>query len=362
MNSSVTKKAYTLIDIVKLMLAFLILFSHFLNEHANGKLPKVLDLAVSIYIIAVPMYFAFSGYFLFKKIYSSDSSNHKEFTKNYCLKTMRLYGIWSLIYIFFQVITWIRFTPSSTEVLSYIHRALVYSTYNTIWFLPATAVGAVLAVVLRKYFGDKKMFCIATAFCIIGAMGDCYYNLTEKIPVIGQLFAAYRVIFITTRNGVFNGFPYIAVGAMVAYKQRNDKKEYSPVFNRYFWASVVLCCLFIVEAVISKLRLEAHNSNTIIALFPFTFCAVYWCIISTQPVISSETSLYMRRMSTAIFLSQRIFLTALPKLLTETVFAVMLDEKNWIIGLCWITACTFIFSAMLIALSGKISFLKNFYE
>ena len=347
---------------MKLMLSVLILFSHFLNENANGKLPKMLDLAVSVYIVAVPMYFSFSGYFLFKKIYSSDFSDHKEFIKNYCIKIMRLYGVWSLIYICFQLITWIKVTPSSEEVFSYIHRALVYSTYNTIWFLPATAVGAVFAVVLRKHFGDKGMFCIAAAFCVIGAMGDCYYNLTEKIPVVGQLFYGYRKVFITTRNGVFNGFPYIAVGAMAAYKQRNDKKEYSSIFNRYFWASVVLCGLFIVEAVISKLKLEAHNSNTIIALFPFTFCAVYWCIISTQPVISSGASLYMRRMSTTIFLSQRIFLTALPKLLPATVFAVMLDEKGWIIGLCWITACTLIFSAMLISLSGKISFLKNFYE
>lgn len=362
MKSSVTKKAYTLIDIVKLMLAVLILFSHFLNEHANGKLPKVLDLAVSVYIIAVPMYFAFSGYFLFKKVYNSDPSGHKDFIKKYCLKIMRLYSVWSLIYICFQLITWIRVTPSSEDVLSYVHRALVYSTYNTIWFLPATAVGAVFAVVLRKYFGDKGMFCIAAAFCIIGAMGDCYYNLTEKIPVIGQLFAGYRKVFITTRNGVFNGFPYIAVGAMAAYKQRSDKKEYSPICNGYFWASVVLVGLFIAEAVISKLRLEAHNSNTIIALFPFTFCAVYWCIISAQPGIGSGASLYMRRMSTAVFLSQRVFLTALPTLLPTTVFAVMLDEKGWIAGLCWITACTLIFSAVLIALSGKISFLKNFYE
>lgn len=362
MQSTVTKKSYTLIDILKLFLALLILFSHFFNEHAKGKLPKGLDLAVSIYILAVPMYFAFSGYFLFKKIYNSDPSGHKAFLKNYCFKIMRLYGVWSAIYIFLRIITWIRFKPTSDAVLDYIHRSLVYSTYNTIWFLPATAVGAVIAVLLRKRFGDKGMFCFAALFCLIGAMGDCYSSITEDIPVAGQLLSAYKNVFITTRNGVFNGFPYIAVGAMAAYMQGHDKTEYHPVFNRYFCGAVFFGGAFIAEAIVSKKIADANNSNTIIMLFPFTIFAVYWCVISAQPGISKGASEYMRKMSTAIFLAQRLFLSALPELMPATVFTVMLDDKGWKIGLCWVTGCTVLFSAVLIALSGKFTCLKKLYQ
>ncbi len=353
---------YSLVDIIKVLLALLILLSHFINEHAAGKLPRVVDLSVSVYIIAVPMFFAYSGYFLFKKLYTVDEKEQKLFLKNYCIKIMRLYGVWSAVYVCFKIITWIRFAPENGEILSYIHRALVYSTYNTIWYLPASAVGAVMAYFFLKKLGSRGMLVSAAVFCVLGAMGDCYFNITGSIPVIGKIFEVYLKIFITSRNGIFNGFPYIALGAFIAQLMQNDGKTYRGFFNRYFFASIVSGAVFVGEALFAKMIVKSNNSNTIISLFVFTFFAVYWSLTSVQPAINRKLSGNLRKMSTAIFLSQRLFLSALPGLLPGTVFTVMLDEKGWMIGLFWVTACTLLFSALLILLSGKIKFLKYFYQ
>lgn len=362
MQKNAENRFYSLVDIIKVLLALLILLSHFVNEHASDKLPKFFDLSISIYIIAVPMFFAYSGYFLFKKIYAVDEKEQKLLLKNYCLKIMRLYGVWSAIYVCFKLLTWARFTPESGEVISYIHKALVYSTYNTIWYLPASAVGAVIAYFFLKKLGSRGMLVSAAVFCIIGAMGDCYYNITAEIPVIGKIFEVYLKIFITSRNGIFNGFPYIALGAFIARLMQKDNKTYHSFFNRYFFASVFSGAVFVGEALFAKIIVKSNNSNTIISLFVFAFFAVYWSIASAQPAISRKLSGNLRKMSTAIFLSQRIFLSALPGLFPGTIFTVMLDEKGWIIGFCWAAACTLLFSALLIFPSGKIRFLKYFYQ
>lgn len=353
---------YSLVDIIKVLLAILILLSHFANEHASDKLPKVFDLSISVYIIAVPMFFAYSGYFLFKKIYAADENEQNLILKNYCLKIMRLYGIWSAVYVCFKLLTWVRFSPESGEVVSYIHKALVYSTYNTIWYLPASVVGAVIAYFFLKKIGSRGMLIFAVVFCVIGAFSDCYYNITSQIPVIGNIVEGYLQVFTTSRNGIFNGFPYIALGAYIAQLIQKDSKTYHRFFNRYFFASVLSGAVFVGEALFAKTIVKSNNSNTIVSLFVFTFFAVYWSLISAQPAISKNFSGNLRKMSTAIFLSQRIFLSALPGLFPNTIFTVMLDEKSWIIGFCWVAACTLLFSALLVFPSGKISFLKYFYQ
>ena len=362
MEKSEKNGVYSLVDIIKVLLALLILLSHFINEHARGKLPRMVDLSVSVYIIAVPMFFAYSGYFLFQKLFTANEAEQKRLLKNYCVKVLRLYGVWSAVYVCFKLLTWIRFAPENGEILSYIHRSLVYSTYNTIWYLPASAVGAVMAYFFLKKFGSRGMLVFAAVFCVLGAMGDCYYNITGNIPVIGDIWNGYLKVFITSRNGIFNGFPYIALGAFIAQLLQKDERTYHRFFNRYFFASLISGAVFIGEALFAKVVVKSHNSNTILSLFIFTFFAVYWSLVSVQPGISRKLSGNLRKMSTAIFLSQRLFLSALPGLFPGTIFTIMLDEKGWLIGLRWLAACTLLFSALLVLLSGKINFLKHFYE
>ena len=362
MQNSEKRQAYTLIDILKILLALLIVISHYVNEHADGKLPKIIDLSISIYIIAVPMYFAFSGFFLFKKIYSSEEVSHPAMIKGYVLKIMRLYGVWSVIYIIFKISAWLRFPPEQGEVAEYIHKALVYSTYNTIWFLPASAVGALIAYLIRKRFGDKTMFAAAVVFCILGALGDCYYNAVENVPVIGNIFSAYKTAFISSRNGVFNAFPYIAVGAFAAFKTKGQNIKQDKFFNKYLFMSAAFGIAFIAEAFFSKKLVHSVNSNTVIMLLPFTVTMTFWSITAVQPDISKKLSTNLRKTSTAVFLSQRLFLSALPALLPETFFAAFLDEKSALFGLAWVIICTLLFSVSVVLLSDKFKWLKNLYQ
>lgn len=362
MSSSENRRSYTMIDIIKIILALLIVVSHYINEYAEGRLPKLIDLSISVYIIAVPMYFAFSGFFLFSKILKTDEKKERILIKDYVLKIMRLYGVWSVIYVFFKVLSWIRFVPEKSEVVLYIHKCLVYSTYNTIWYLPASAVGVVIAYFIWKKLGMKALAFFALLFCVIGAMGDCYINVIKDVPVIGDLLDSYKSLFITSRNGVFNGFPYISVGAFAAYWLRIDTREYNKVFNRFFFLSVFFGAAFIAEAFISKKFADAPNSNTVVMLFPFTVCAVYWSIISIQPSINKEISGNLRCLSTTVFLSQRLFLSALPALFPGSFFAAFLSEGNVYFGIIWIVGVTVLFSAIIILISKKVRVVGYLYK
>ena len=91
------------------------------------------------------------------------------------------------------------------EVVIYFHSALVFSTYPTIWFLPALWIGVSLVYLCRyKWkFTDGQILLTALLLYCIGAMGYSYHSLT---PLTESLNDAYISVFVTWRNGLFNAF------------------------------------------------------------------------------------------------------------------------------------------------------------
>ena len=70
-------------------------------------------------------------------------------------------------------------------------------------------------------------------------------------------------------------------------------------------------------------------------------------------------AVYMRKMSVLIFVTQRIFLTVIPALLSEEMKQ-MLFSNIWI-GAVLLCGGTFAFSSLIIALSNRILWLKKLY-
>lgn len=341
-------KENSLIDVVKFLFAILILFAHYATEW--GKFPTILDYAFSLYIIVVPFFFACSGYFLYSKV---KKGNKEEIYKNYVIRIMKLYLAWTVIYFCFKVVGWILQGGSVSEILHYLHTSLVFTTYPTIWFLPACAVAAVMMYFLSRKFSIKTIGVIALVLYIIGSLGYSYDFLLsgENAVFIKKVYEAYDAVFVTTRNGVFNGFPWFVLGCLVS--EYGSKLKRHPIL--YGWGSFLCLILTVAEAVIIKVKFHSSGVDTVFFLIPFIFCLMMFLI---KENIYLGCGKWMRKMSTLIFVSQRIFLTAIP-----TAFPAMtiILTGNSYVGVIVLLICVLLFSELIILASNKYKILKNLW-
>lgn len=141
---------YNMMDVVKFLSAILLVCAHTASERVD--LPPLLDLCCSLYIITVPFFYIASSFLFFRKIGTMKDSDRKAYYWKYTKRIGLMYLAWSLIYFCFVLISWIQSQASWDVVLSYLHHSIVYSTYPTIWFLPALWIGVTLVYVLHYKF------------------------------------------------------------------------------------------------------------------------------------------------------------------------------------------------------------------
>lgn len=330
------------VDVVKFLCALLIVAAHYVTENATGRIHPLIDYGVSLYVIVVPFFFACGGYFLFRKVFANGDSGA---VKSYIRRILVLYGLWSAIYVTFQVLTWLRFGTTAAEVLRYLLNALLYSTYRTIWFLPALCVGVAVTWWLWNKLGMGWTLAVAGFCCLIGALGVSYSFLITGDPTLKGILDGYNYAFESTRNGLFNGFPFVALGALAARQESRGKRL--PMA----WAAVLTVLTgigFVAEAFVLK-HFGAVNANTLLMLIPFTYVFLRLCL--RIPLESGKGLLWLRKMSTTVFLCQRLYLTALPALFPRSFFAGLLKGDPYI-GLCYVLTVT-VLTAAALQLWGK---------
>lgn len=202
------KENYNAMDVVKFLSAILLVCAHTASERVS--LPYILDLCCSLYIVTVPFFFVASSFLFFLKL--ERSNDYAALYKKYTKRILRMYLAWSLIYFCFVVANWIIKGTNIDEVVLYFHHALVFSTYPTIWFLPALWVGVSLVYLCRYKWNMKEcnIFIIAILTYCIGALEYSYHSLS---PLMGTVNDVYSSVFVTWRNGLFNAFIYAFIGS-----------------------------------------------------------------------------------------------------------------------------------------------------
>ena len=321
-----------MLDLTKFLCAILIVSAHYVTEYATGRIHPLIDVGISVYVVAVPFFFACSGYLLFKKVFAAPEQEGTA-VRGFVLRILKMYGLWSVVYITFQVLTWIRFGTTGREILRYVLHCLFYSTYRTIWFLPALALGAALIWLLYKKWGIKAVLTAACVCYLVGCSGVSYGFLPRKIEALDQLLESYEFAFESTRNGLFNGFPLVALGAWIAHREEQGRQF--KVLTSLI-GCVVFGIGFVAEAFILK-ECGAVNANTLLLLVPFTYYFLGFCL--SIPMNSGKGLRWMRNMSTTVFVCQRIWLSALPGLFPNSVFARVLTGDPYI-GWLYVLAVT----------------------
>ena len=242
----------------------------------------IIRLLRSCYNLAVPFFFMASGFFLFRKTTfpireNIDNSNR---VKSYLKKILRLYIIWTIIYLPLTVYGFIKDgEPLHRAILIFVRNLiLVGENYYSwpLWYLLGLFVSVALIYISDKFrLTLKTIIVIAIITSLVGSLSSYWEN-----SFWGH---TYMSIFKTTRNGLFVGFACTTLGA---YSSSISTKQIHPYH---------LILLFTISIVLSYL----------VQNFMFSLVSTYFLFRYLTSVqfyrISYSTSLFLRDESTIIY-------------------------------------------------------------
>lgn len=286
-------------DILKLILAFLILAINCMNL-GLGKA----DFYITEYVarLAVPLFFCMSGFFLFQNYNSQSYEKSKDHFKKYELNLLSIYLTWNGIYLFIMAYHWVKDRTPVIDIVKYFWYVFIGIQYQQLWYIGASIIGALMVWILLKHLPIKKIFVISLFFYAAALLLLTYSPLTvgfiEKSRVLSLLFLTYNRVFSTFRNGVFFGFPFIAMGACFAICP--PKKQLTAVVLPAFIVSMVL--LLFETRYLSEISAPYHGLMLfLVAAVPCAFILVGKIKIKSSPVYKN-----IRKISTYIFLDSFI--------------------------------------------------------
>lgn len=348
MSTSVSKLQYNMMDVVKFLSAILLVCAHTASERVD--LPVILDLACSLYIVTVPFFFAASSFLFFMKLNRCEEEGQKSVYRKYTKRIGLMYFAWSLIYFCFVATTWVLTDAGSDVILSYFHSCLIYTTYPTLWFLPALwiAVSLVYLMIYRLRWSISIVFIVALILYVFGAVEYSYHSLSS---ITNSINDSYVAVMKSWRNGIFNGFIYACIGYIMA----KGKSKLNLVKS-----SIGTCCFgvaFLAEAFLMKRIAPSADANFLLMLVPFSY--FFFDLVCRIPLPDSKIYIPLRKMSMLIFVSQRLFLTAIPSVVTARCVAGPWDiTNNGILALLMVLAEVLIFSYIIMIMSKRIKLLQ----
>ena len=306
-ESAATGKHYNCIDLTKFICAVLVILIHvplFVNfkDYSNPLLnygAYILEYGIQkgLTRIAVPFFFVCSGFFLFRK--STFHSYSMAPTKGYIQKLLRLYVIWTVIYLPLMGLDGFRSGSNVTKGLLLFCRNFVFTgSYIHLWYLPADITAVLLvSYLLKKRIKPVTITGFAAALYLVGLLAQSWFGLIhpikEMLPPIWSVLKAVQAVIVTTRNGLFEGFLFVSLGMLFAfYEFRLSKKSAAIGFAAALF-------LMLAEALILNHIGFIRASDLYLFLPPsvfFLFSIVSRVELDDQPLCSK-----MRNLSSLMF-------------------------------------------------------------
>lgn len=290
MNSSLR-----LLDCMKLWMACVVVAIHTNPESSLHNLVFE-KLANRFYELAVPFFFMASGFLVWHKIVNADTEKKKDRLKGWIRKTFRLYMVWTAIYLPFTLYGFWHDGVSLTKSIVAFARnvCLVGQNYLSwpLWYLLGMLVAGCIVYLLTKWgFKNKVLYFVALAF----AIGGVCLNYCQDNGIAPSITGIYFKLFQTTRNGFFEGLPYITLGIAVASGHKVKSKA-------------LLAILFIGSFVLHMMGLKLATYVTVYVLF---------CLVIQFDLPNRNDSLYAncRLTSTIVYFVHMIWVGILTLLL-----------------------------------------------
>lgn len=249
------KERYYLIDLFKFLAAICIVMIHTI---ATGGREGIIYtfLGEVIYGIPVPFFFVCSGFLLGEKIIVK-KSNVKETVKNYVKRLIIPLIFWCLISSFFV------FDFSKALSVSFwldFFQKFFFSSWCAMWYVMGLIVAIILMYPFIKRGKYRLLITIGIILFFIGLLSGNYYFII-KDTFMESVFSSYDKIFLTTRNGLFYGLPFVSFGFYLAYYKSIKEINYSHVLVTIIISFIVL----VAEAFLLENKISGETSNMYIS-------------------------------------------------------------------------------------------------
>ncbi len=286
-----TTQTYPALDILKFILAMSVLIIHFQPLKDFSQMAHHLS-SDSLPRLAVPFFFMSTGYLI------KDAMGDWDKLKRRLIKIAKLWFIWSLVYLPFRLIGMgFNDLPILQDMYLLLKDILFQGVFIHLWYLPAVIFALVVLFVLLKKLSIQHILVLSFVLFLLGSLADAYTGLFSTGSLMKGLIDAYLGIFITSRNGLFFGFFFVALGYYIHVTKLHQKVQ-SDQWMLWFVLSLVL--LF-GELIWLLSVSEPFDFNMRIGIVPSVVFLFMWAL-QHEFFESFETSWY-RTMSSVIYFS-----------------------------------------------------------
>lgn len=310
------KKArqYAAVDIAKYISALLVVAIHTYPFLEISETFNTFFIAI-ICRLAVPFFFVSSGYFLFRKMDGTKKQNLNH-VRRYLWRLIRLYLVWTVIYIPYTIWNYMDAGFSLTSLLGWIRDFFLNGSYYHLWFLPALILGTLIVYLLGERMKISRVFQISFVLYFIGYLINIYAPIWQSLPYISVVYGFFTKTLVTARDGIFFAPVFISLGAFISQHRRPQTRASLVGFIFSF-------LLLIAEVVLYyTLGLLQDLSCMFLSLVPCIYFLMNLLLDSRLPYKPVYGDLRMD--STLIYVSHILFVRVLLLLMPEAHLAVYL--------------------------------------
>lgn len=315
-QEQLTNKRYPGIDCLKYVAAILVIV-----VHTSPLFPHMKWLSYTfsngIGRLAVPIFFLASGFLVRERLKKAPA-----YFKRYLKKLGKVYGWWSLFYLPLGFL-WLNQNvdiPWFLYPLALLVGFFYAGTYYHLWYVPALMFALVIVNWLLKRWNYKVVLTLSGMLYLLGCL-ETYYSLLTNTYLI-EIVDSYMKIFQTTRNGLFFGMIFVALGFFVS--------DHSQSLAKYAKVTYLVPCLGLLIAelcfIFDKPRLDANF------LVMFVPVALLLLLIAKdwQVKLSQERLLQLNQWTNFYYFGHLFVLFFWTKLSQSTSFKGLFQQNGWL--------------------------------
>jgi len=296
------KKYYPAVDIMKFICALLVIIVH--TNPLQPHYPLSNFILINVFgRISVPFFFISAGY-LFAQ--SSKEKGSKYF-RGYIKALIRLYLIWFIIYLPFGLFRIQEMVPGNINLWLgigiFIEALLLHGSYFHLWYLIALIIGLIILHLFQKRFAIKYLIIIGVFLFIFG-LSETYIDFFRQIPYVGKASEFYFRWFYTTRNGIFFGLVFLAIGFDLFGDTSKLKVKNSGIWSIVFFSGLMM------EALLLRYFSVPLNYNLLIMQIPFTIC--FFEFLKSERFSHLKVTRKFRQYNTWFYFTHAMFLELIP--------------------------------------------------
>lgn len=296
------KKQYILIDVLKLLFAFIVMIHHINLQY--GIYNQVAIVISYLIDIIVPFYFVCSGFFLYRKIINKPEEKN-QIVSSYLKKIGFMYLIWTCMMFVFRIPEVISIGSNLKEQaiywIKYLRIVLFIGEYQ-LWYL----IGLIQAIIIFFFCYKKNTlkYCYFTAIVLWTIKWILAFGRADlgSASILAKIYSIYIIPFGTIRNGVFVGFIYLMIGCFFAKHEINIIRKIKTMsYLLTLCCSIIFWCFFIQQGM--EILIDI-----------LTMIIVSLSLYLASQIRANKNKVFLRDLSTWVYVSHLFFLLLFQKI------------------------------------------------